>query len=57
MKKRTKAVYRWIIHGDADTGTWKLTKNQEDFLDYLANNDFLRADLEFYHLHDEEVDE
>lgn len=56
-KKRTKAVYRWIIHSDDDTGVWKLTKGQEDFLDYLQNNGFLHPDLEHYFLHEEEVDE
>ena len=37
---KKKAVYRWIMHNDGDAGTWKLTKNQEDFLSYLADNGF-----------------
>lgn len=53
---KQKAVYRWIMHSDGDTGTWRLTKNQEDFLSYLADNGFLAEDLEFYFLHEEEAE-
>ena len=54
---KKKAVYRWLMHSDGDTGIWKLTEIQEDFLSYLADNGFLARDLEFYFLYDEEVEE
>ena len=55
MAKRKKTrTYRWIVHEDRDVGTWHLTNDQMNFLTYLQNNDFLRPDLEFYILHEED---
>ena len=51
---KKKAVYRWFMHSDGDVGIWKLTKSEESFLSYLADNGFLAKDLEFYFLYDEE---
>lgn len=52
-KKKTR-TYRWIVHEDGDCGKWHLTNEQMNFLTYLQSNDFLRSDLEFYRLHEEE---
>lgn len=55
MAKKTR-TYRWIVHEDGDVGKWHLTQEQVNFLTYLQNNDFLRDDLEFYRLHNEEAE-
>lgn len=52
--KKTKAIYHWILHNEGESGEWKLTPNQEDFLNYLLDNDFFRADLECYFSREEE---
>lgn len=52
--KRKTRTYRWIVHEDGDCGKWHLTNEQMNFLTYLQSNDFLRSDLEFYRLHEEE---
>ena len=49
-----RAVYRWFMHSDGDFGILKLTKSEEDFLSYLADNGFLAKDLEFYFLYESE---
>lgn len=57
MAKRKTRTYRWIVHEDGDFGKWHLTNEQMNFLAYLQSNDFLRSDLEFYRLHEEEDEE
>ena len=57
MAKRKTKTYRWIVHEDEDVGKWHLTNEQMNFLTYLQNNDFLRSDLEFYPLFEEEEDD
>ena len=57
MPKRKTQTYRWIVHEDGDCGKWHLTNEQMNFLTYLQRNDFLRSDLEFYRLHEEEDEE
>lgn len=54
MAKRKTRTYRWIVHEGGDVGKWHLTNDQMNFLTYLQNNDFLRPDLEFYILHEED---
>ena len=54
MAKRKIKTYRWIVYDDGDVGKWYLTNEQMNFLTYLQNNDFLRSDLEFYRIHEED---
>ncbi len=54
---KNKKTYCWIVHEDGDSGKWHLTNEQMNFLTYLQNNDFLRSDLEFYRLFEEEEEE
>ena len=57
MAKRKTKTYCWIVHEDGDVGKWHLTNEQMNFLTYLQNNDFLRSDLEFYRIYEEEDEE
>ena len=54
MAKHKTKTYRWIVNEDGDVGKWYLTNEQINFLTYLQDNDFLRYDLEFYRIHEEE---